>query len=119
GVVPAAALTLEVGVEVLPPDDALLAGIDADQVALLADGVDAVAVNGRGGPEVAAFPADLDGPEDLAGVAVQGEEPGHGPLVAQRVDALAGDGQAGVAAADARPLPHELRPALGPALHHP
>src|SRR5262249_3231619 len=63
---PAAAGAAEVLLEVLAPDHLAVGRLRAGQVAVLADGVDAVAVHRRGAAEVAARPADLGGPEDLA-----------------------------------------------------
>src|SRR5262249_54311699 len=74
------------------------------------------AVHRRRAAEVPARRADLAGPDDLARVALQGDDVGVVALVAEGVDPLAGDADGGVAASQPRGLPGERRPVLRPRL---
>src|SRR5262249_13963922 len=113
---PAAAGAAEILLEVPAPDPGAVAGIQTSEVALLANGIDTVAVDGRRAAEVAAGRTDLGRPDDLALVTVDSDDVGQPVLVAQRVDAIPGDGDAGVAGAKAGRLPDDRRTAFGPLL---
>src|SRR5204863_4111895 len=111
----------EVVLQVLAPLLLAAGGVEADQVAPLAQRVDAVARDGRrraGALVVAAGPADLGRP-DLLAVQVQRVHVAGVLAVAHGVDAPAGDGDAGVARADALRLPRQRRPVLRPLLEQP
>ena len=70
---PVAASAAEIAAEILVPAHLAVPDSDANEIAILADGVDAVAVHGRGAAKVAARRADLRGPETLPVLAVQGK----------------------------------------------
>src|SRR4029453_14127124 len=72
------------------------------------------AVHGGGAAEVVAGTADLRGPEGFTVLAIEGEDVGLAILVAHGEDAVAGDGDAGVAGADAGALPEQFGSVLGP-----
>lgn len=114
-VVPAALLAAELFDEVVLPDW-LAVLVDAGEVALLAEGVDAVAVDGRRAAEAAAGRADGGGPEDVALLAVEGNEVRLAGLVAEGVDAVAGDADGGESAAEPLRGVEEFRTVFGPAL---
>src|SRR5262249_49094324 len=117
GVVPRAVPAAEVGGEVLLPAHRPLGGVEADEVAVLADGVDPFAVHGRGAARAgvtAAGLADRRRPELGAAGAVDGEHLAGAAGVAHGEDAVAGDGNGREALAQAGRLPDEFRAVLGP-----
>jgi len=102
-----------------PPLDLSAVRLDADQVAVLTDGVEQLAVHCRGAAQVAARPAGLGGPEQLAVGQVQGEDIGRLALVSEREQFAAGNGDAGIAVAHTAGLPEQGRAVLGPAGQQP
>ena len=101
------------------PEPLAVLRLQANKIAFLAQRVDTLAVHRRRAAEVAAGRADLRGPRGLAGVALQGEDVRLQPPVAERVDALARDADAGVALADVGRFPHQRRPSLWPGFEQP
>src|SRR5262249_34329717 len=100
-----------------------LGALGADQVAVAAQDVEPIAVDGRGaaragviGALVLADLADLDLPRLLAVLDRQGVEKLLAVVAAQEVDLAPRDGRRGVAAAQAGGGPQEGGPALGPLL---
>src|SRR5262249_4277371 len=101
----------------LAPFDIALLDAEAGQLALAAEGVDAVAVHRRrGAPAVVLSLGDARRPQLLAGGLVEGENGAVGLAVADGEDGAAGDGNAREAAADALGGPEQARAALGPLL---
>lgn len=136
GVGPAAGLTAVVAAEILLPDDGAIVRLQADQSAVGADGVDAIAVHGGGAARAgvaAGGAADLGGPELLAAVDVEAQHrlgvaagaalaaplaltlPGIGlALGSHDVELAADQRRRGVAAAQAGGLPGQPGTAPGP-----
>ena len=124
GVGPHAGLAAEVLAQALAPLLLAVGGVHADEVAVGPEGVDAVAVHGRGGaggrvlrPLVRADLPELRRPELLAVLRAQGgDELVVLAPVGGQVDAVAGHGHGPVPAAEVGRLPGELRPVLRPLL---
>src|SRR5262249_28052860 len=115
-VLPVATGAAEVLDQVAVPDALAALGFQANEVALLAQGVHALAVHGGRASEAVALGADRFRPDNLAAVALQGDDERLVALVADGVNAVAGHAEAGVAAAEALGLPGQRRAVLGPRL---
>src|ERR1700730_12727049 len=113
---PAADRAVEFLEQVAMPHALAVLRFQAYEIALLAERINVVAVDGRRAAEVAAGGADVDGPDELAVVPLQGDCFGDIAFVAKRVDAVADDAEARIAAAQVFNLPGEQRGVLGPRL---
>src|SRR5262249_15822977 len=121
-IAPTAAVALEVLDEVLAP--ALLAdgSIETDEVAVEAQRIDALTIDGRAAARsgmaspVGANRPDLGGPELLAGLLAQGDHVFLPVAVAHREDAASGNRGRAVVLAHALGLPELFRAVGGPLL---
>ena len=124
GVAPALELPAEVGDERLLPTDLAILGRCADEQAVAADGVDAVAVHGGRharavAPAVRISRPGRSGPRLLAGRDVDGDEELLLAAQPHGVEAAVGDREARVAEAGVLEEPHLSRSAGGPGLQEP